>query len=335
MRSQGAKGDPTVWTYPGQSAGARLVAAAARIFVRPVISVWARVPFAPWPYSLLELFAVLLRPVGGVRRTRVDLAHCVAERTSSETGGREDSAILYLHGGAFLVGGVKSHRRLVSRIVRNTGIPALAVAYRQLSDGASVSTSLSDCMEGLRALLASGVPIDRIVVVGDSAGGYLALNVALEARRSGLGLVGGIGAMSPIVDLDPATKLTGPGPELDRDALFPPRALTAIWASIQRAENEPDACVKLRDFIGLTSTELAALPPLLIQAGSDEILLPDAKALVVYSAAAGGDARLEIYPGQVHVFQAAADVIPEGKVAINRMSAHIAQVLDRSGSVAA
>jgi acetyl esterase/lipase len=221
----------------------------------------------------------------------------------------------------------------VSRIVRNTGVSALAVAYRQLSDGASVSTSISDCMDGLRALLASGVPIDRIVVVGDSAGGYLAFNVALEARRSGLGLVGGIGAMSPIVDLDPATKLTSA--DRDRDALFPPGALTAMWESIQRAEDGPDACVKLRDLIGLTSTELAALPPLLIQVGSDEILLPDAKALVAYSAAAGGDARLEIYPGQVHVFQAAADVIPEGKVAINRMSAHIADVLDRSRSVAA
>ncbi|WP_341267795.1 alpha/beta hydrolase fold domain-containing protein [Gordonia malaquae] len=335
MGDRTVKGDPTVWTYPGQSARARLVATAARFFVRPVIGAWARAPFAPWPYSLLEFFAALLPPVGGVRRTRVDLAHCVAERTVPRTSELTGSAILYLHGGAFLVGGVKSHRRLVSRIVRTTGVPALAVAYRQLSDGAPVSTSLSDCMDGLNSLVASGIPIDRIVVVGDSAGGYLALNVALEARRSGLGMVGGIGAMSPIIDLDPASKLAGPSPDLDRDALFPPRALNAMWASIQRAEDGPDECARLREIIGLTSTELAALPPLLIQAGSDEILLPDAKALVAYSAAAGGAARLEIYPGQVHVFQAAADVVPEGKVAINRMSAHIAEVLDRSGSIAA
>src|SRR5690606_30714305 len=104
--------------------------------------VWARHPGWPWPYGALELLANVLPVVRGVERTRVRLEHCRAERLRPVGYRRGDSspqAILYLHGGAFVVGGLATHRRLVSRIVKATGVPSLAVDYRQLPKS-SVST---------------------------------------------------------------------------------------------------------------------------------------------------------------------------------------------------
>ncbi|WP_265794761.1 alpha/beta hydrolase [Gordonia zhenghanii] len=245
------------------------------------------------------------------------------ERTD-RGGSPRDGAILYLHGGAFLVGGIRSHRRLVSRIVRTTGVSAFAVAYRQLPHH-SMSTSISDCLEALQRIIDSGVSVDKIAIVGDSAGGYLALMVARAAERGGTGRVACIGCMSPIIDLDPTGKLRAP--ESNCDPLIPPTALTTMWREISVAEPDVEYLRSLREIATASSTELAQLPPLLIQVGSDEILRPDSDALVALSAAARGDVALELYPGQVHVFQAGADLIPEARVALNRMADHIVRHL--------
>ncbi|MFW0792031.1 alpha/beta hydrolase fold domain-containing protein [Gordonia sp. CPCC 205333] len=311
------------WTYDRTSLRARSATRASRIFVKPVLKMWASNPRLPWPYGVLEFLASLLPAVRGVTRTRIVLRNCAAERIRPADfvpGDREPQAILYLHGGAFIVGGVRSHRRLVSRIVRATGVPSLAVDYRQLPKS-SVSTSLSDCLDGLRYLIDSGVKPHNIAIAGDSAGGYLALRVALESQRRGIGRLGAVACISPIIDLEPSAKLAGP--DADRDPLFPASALDAMWTLISAAEEDEAAREDLRHPATASPAELAALPPLLIQVGGEEILRPDSDALVGLSAVAGGAVRLDVFPGQIHVFQAGADFIPEGKLALDRLTTHI------------
>lgn len=323
------------WTHHATSPAARLATFGSRVLVRPVIAMWARHPQWPWPYGLLELLAAVLPAVRGVERTRVRLPRCRAERQRPAgfvQGAAEPQAILYLHGGAFIVGGINSHRRLVSRIVKATGVPALAVGYRQLPK-TSITTSLDDCLDGLRYLIDSGIEPRNVAVVGDSAGGYLALRVAMEAQRRGIGKLGAIGCMSPIIDLDPRAKLAVPGSS--RDPLFPPEALTTIWSLIQAKEEDESALEGLRSPALASSTELAQLPPLLIQVGSEEILRTDAETSVALSAAAGGNARIQVFNGQIHVFQAGADIIPEGRLAIQQLSAHIVTSLARQQARAA
>ncbi|GAB17249.1 putative carboxylesterase [Gordonia effusa NBRC 100432] len=315
------------WTHDGTSVMAALASVGARLFVKPVIALWARHPDFPWPYGLFDLLAGVLPAVSGIDRTRVRLPNCTAERqrpADYRPGDEEPRAILYLHGGAFLVGGIRSHRRLVSRLVRTTGIPSLAVNYRKLPKH-PISTALEDAMDGLRYLIDSGVAPHNIAVVGDSAGAYLAVSLALEARRGQIGQLGAVGCISPILDLDPTTKLAQPDP--DRDPLFPPSALITMWELAQAAEQHKDGIDSLRTAALATASDLAAMPPLLIQIGSGEILRPDSDRLVALSSEGGGQARIEIYNGQIHVFSAGADVIPEGRIALDRLSSHIRRSL--------
>lgn len=307
--------------YPAAGILARLGAVVVRLVARPVINLWAHYPALPWPFGLVDLAAALLPAVRGVERVRILLPHCESEYTRPLKGSAADGAILYLHGGAWLVGGLRSHRRLVSRLVRDTGLPALAVNYRKLPK-ASVTDGLEDCLDGYRRLLDSGVPGDLIAVVGDSAGGYYALQVALQARRTGLGSPGALACISPLVDLDPTSKLAGPN--ATTDPLFSPNSLESMWKAALAAESDPAGAVDLLRFpVTASAADLATMPPTLIQVGGGEILRPDSDALAARIVAAGGNVRLQVFPGQVHVFQIAADVLPEARVAVAALTKHI------------
>ena len=85
-----------------------------------------------------------------------------------------------MHGGAFLLCGTATHRRIVERLAARTGMTVLSVNYRQLPDG-RLADSLSDCSEAYQWLLDHGHPAHRIVLAGDSAGGHLAFATALAA----------------------------------------------------------------------------------------------------------------------------------------------------------
>lgn len=314
-------GEGHVEVFAGPGLLARLGAVLVRLTARPVINLWAHLPALPWPFGLVDLAAIFLPAVRGVDRVRVSLPNCEGEYTRPANGGTGGGAILYLHGGAWLVGGLRSHRRMVSRLVRDTGLPALAVNYRKLTT-ASVTDGLEDCLDGYRRLLDSGVPGDLIAVVGDSAGGYYALQVALQARRTGLGSPGVLACISPLVDLDPTTKLAGPN--ATTDPVFPPKAFATVWDVALAAESDPAAAVDLLRFPATApAADLAAMPPTLIQVGGGEVLRPDAEDMAARIIAAGGSVRLQVFPGQVHVFQVAADVLPEARVALAALADHI------------
>ncbi|NLU84405.1 alpha/beta hydrolase [Rhodococcus sp. HNM0569] len=298
----------------GVSLQSQLLSHTVRHTVRPFLDAWSRHPDLPWPAGLVDLLGYSLPGVAAVRRTAVRLPHAPAELLRpAGYAASPPRAVLYLHGGAFLCCGLRSHRNLVSRIAAGADATVLNVAYRMLPH-APIRSAVADGLDGYRWLLAHGYPPERIVIAGDSAGGFLTFAVTLDAMRAGLPRPAANIAMSPLTDLDPAGKLAHPN--VDRCAMFPGRALEALGGIVDRADSrfgsEPAASP--------VDGGLTDMPPALIQVGSDELVYPDAVLMAERLASAGVECRLEVWEQQVHVFQAAAGIVPEGGRATRRVA---------------
>lgn len=288
--------------------------------VKPFIGVWAKVPLAPWPYFLADYVGLALRPVAGTTFEPMELPSCRAEvlRTPSV----EDRVIVYLHGGAFVVGGRFLHRQLMSRIAEDTRSSVIAVNYRQLPLH-PVSASIADGLDAYRYVLESGVPASQVVIMGDSAGGYLTFQVALAAQAAGLPMPAGLVALSPLIDFDGTVKVSADSAATC--SLFPKHSFEGLSQVVLRASRwagEPHA---LPD--SPSRAALHGLPPSLIQASSAEMVFPDAEAMAAALVNAGVDAELQVWDHQVHVFQAAAGILPEAAQALEEIVSFVDHVI--------
>lgn len=297
-----------------------LLALGMRSTVKPFISVWSRVPLLPWPYFLADYVGLALKPLAGTTFERVQLPHCKAEivRTPSV----EDRVIVYLHGGAFVVGGRFLHRQLISRIAERTRASVYAVAYRQLPHH-PVSASVEDALDAYKHVLASGVPASKVMVMGDSAGGYLTFQLALAAEREGLPMPAGLVAMSPLIDFDGSVKVAAPSAATC--ALFPENCFDGLSQVVLRASLRAGEAVTLPE--APSRGELARLPRTLIQASSAEMVYPDAESMTAALAAAGVDVELQVWDNQVHVFQAAAGLLAEADQALDEIASFADEVV--------
>ncbi|MFV8751124.1 alpha/beta hydrolase [Nannocystaceae bacterium ST9] len=229
---------------------------------------------------------------------------------------RERRVVLYVHGGGFTMGSCESHRALAGRIGAACRARVVLPEYR-LAPEHPFPAGLEDLVAVYRALLASGTPAEQIIVVGDSAGGGLAVSMLLRAREAGLPSPRAMVLLSPWLDL------TCSGESMQTRADVDP------WL-------RPDMCLAIRDFYladadpsqTLASplmAELAGLPPMLIQVGDHEILLSDAKRMAVRAWAAGIDAELQVSPDLWHVFQLFAPMLPDAVEAIERIGTFVDQ----------
>jgi acetyl esterase/lipase len=291
--------------------------------VKPFISVWARVPLLPWPYFVVDYVGLALRTVSGTTYEQVELPNCRAEVL--RTPATEDRVVVYLHGGAFVVGGRYLHRQLTSRIAEQTRSSVVAVEYRQLPHH-PVSASVADGLDAYRHVLDSGVPASQVVIMGDSAGGYLTFQVALAAEREGLPMPAGLVALSPLIDFDGTAKVSADSAATC--ALFPANCFEGLGQVVLRAALRAGEKVVLPDAPSLA--ELHQLPPSLIQASSAEMVFPDAEAMATALSRAGVDVELQVWDHQVHVFQAAAGIVPEGAEAIDEIASFFDQVIPDS-----
>ncbi|HEY5858502.1 MAG TPA: alpha/beta hydrolase [Aldersonia sp.] len=319
---------PNICVFPGPSARSLLLRRLLQVTVRPVLQTWGVLPNLPWPYGVIDKAGLALPAICGTRREHVELRNCDAEWLRAPGAG-DDRAILYLHGGAFLCCGLNTHRRLVSRISAACAAPALVVDYRMLP-GNSVHAAIDDCLDGYRWLLARGYRRDQIVFAGDSAGGFLVLMTAIAAHEEGIGHPAALVCQSPFIDTDPCRKLERLGDMLD--PLFPANALislTELMAAVAAPEERLyDSRVRCP-----LDADLRDLPPVLVQAGADELLSVDAELIAAEIADDGAECTLELYEGQFHVFQAAADLVPEAEEAIARIGCFVRDVVrDRTAA---
>lgn len=216
----------------------------------------------PLLYPLRPRRGTQLRPVT-FRNFR---AEWVWDKNTADPNTSQKSAILYLHGGGLIACGLNSHRRHVARIARESGTVLLNVDYRQIPQ-AHVTETFEDCIEAYEYLLAQGFPAERIVIAGDSAGGGLAFSLALAARDRGMPMPGGIAAIAPWADYDPAKRIAHPNDHTD--ALIPARgyALPVKWGMEIGGELDPAWSA--------VNHQMTGLPPVLIQVASTEVLRID------------------------------------------------------------
>ncbi|KAB7784975.1 alpha/beta hydrolase [Methylorubrum populi] len=248
----------------------------------------------------------------------VDAQGVPAEWTSTPAA---DGArvVLFLHGGGYVSGSLKSHRHMVAQAGREARARTLAIDYR-LAPEHPFPAALDDALTGYRFLLASGIAPARIALAGESAGGGLALATALSLREAGLPLPGCLWLSSPWVDL----ALTGAS--LQSKASVDPllsRAYLAELASLYL--NGADARGPL---VSPINADLAGLPPMLIQVGSAETLLDDSVRLAEVAGAADVAVHLEIWPRMIHAWHLFYQDVADGRRSLASAGTFIRSHLD-------
>jgi monoterpene epsilon-lactone hydrolase len=227
--------------------------------------------------------------------------------------------VLYFHGGVYVIGDAFQAADLASQVGRRTRAKVISVDYR-LAPEHPYPAAVDDALAAYQALLDNGTAPADIAFAGESAGGGLAVATLVNARDHGLPLPAAAFVMSPYVDLT----LAGATMETKREA-DPLMSREALHARV------PDYTAGQDPALGLISpvfAELSGLPPLIIQAGSHEVLLDDAVRLARQAATADVEVTLDITPGVPHVFQAYHAILDEAAAALDRagqlLSAHLA-----------
>jgi epsilon-lactone hydrolase len=227
--------------------------------------------------------------------------------------------VLYFHGGVYVLGDAFQAASLASQVGRRTSAKVISVDYR-LAPEHPYPAAVDDALAAYEALLQGGVAPSDIAFAGESAGGGLAIATLVNARDHGLPLPAATFAMSPYADLT----LTGGTMETKRevDPLLSPQAL---HARVPDYTSGQDAAL---DLISPIFADLSGLPPLIIQAGTHEVLLDDAIRLARQAATADVEVTLDITPGVPHVFQAYYPILDEAAAALDRagqlLSAYLA-----------
>jgi acetyl esterase/lipase len=227
--------------------------------------------------------------------------------------------VLYFHGGVYVIGDAALAAGLASQVGRRTRAKVISVDYR-LAPEHPYPAAVDDALAAYEALLDDGIDPADIAFAGESAGGGLAIATLVNARDHGLPLPAAAFLMSPYVDLT----LAGATMETRREAdpLLGPEALQARVADYTAGQ---DAALGL---ISPIFADLSGLPPLIIQAGTHEVLLDDAIRLAQRAAAADVEITLDITPGVPHVFQAYEPLLDEAGAALDRagqlLSTHFA-----------
>jgi acetyl esterase/lipase len=222
-------------------------------------------------------------------------------------GADPEFVILYLHGGGYAIGSAEASIGLASDLARRAGTRLVSVDYR-LAPEHPHPAAVEDAVAAYQGLLDSGVAPTAIAVAGESAGAGLAVAMLVSLAREGLAQPRAAVLMSPWVDLT----LSGTSVQT-KQAADP--ALTPEGLARRAADYAPgnDAARRLASPL---FADLGDLPPLLIQAGSHEILLDDATRLAAEAAAADVAVMLHVTPDVPHVFQGFAAVLDEGAAAL-------------------
>jgi len=243
-----------------------------------------------------------------VRTEPADLGGISARRLWIE-GTSPTATILHFHGGCYAVGGPDTSASLMANLARRTGAAVVSVDYR-LAPEHRYPAAVEDALTAYRALLEGGTAPERIAVAGESAGAGLALAALLAARSEHLPQPAAALLLSPWVDL------TQSGESITAKAAVDPsmsgRALTV------RAAGYLDGADPRGELASPAFADLRGLPPMLIQAGSHEVLLDDALRLAAKAATDDVQVTLDVVPGAPHVFQAFAAVLDEGRDALDR-----------------
>ena len=259
------------------------------------------------------VFAAAQPPLpAGLTATAVTLAGVPIERL--DPAQTASLTVLHLHGGGYVMGDPAGSRGLTTRLALGLPATVFSVDYR-LAPAHAFPAAVEDAVAVYEDLLRSGTNPKRLAVIGESAGGGLAVALLVAARNAGLPLPGAGVALSPWVDLSCSgashTVMHGRDPLLPRDVLLEMARLYCGDIDLRAPLASPIAA------------DLTGLPPLLIQAGSDEVLCDDAMGLAARGRACGVPVDLQIWPDMIHVWQMFGEVLPQAAQAIAAIRAFV------------
>lgn len=240
-------------------------------------------------------------------------------------GAEAQRAVLYLHGGGYVLGSPQTHHALTTKLAQSAGARLFSLDYR-LAPEHPFPAAVEDAAAAYRALLDAGFDGSQIAVSGDSAGGGLTVALLLKLRDEGTPLPAAAAPISPWVDLtgdaETLTTLAGRDPIVQREGLL----RLAGWYLNGADPRTPLASPLFAN--------LSGLPPLLIQVGSDETLLDDSRNLQKNAEAAGVQSKLEVWDDMIHVWHAFHFMLPEGAAALETIGDFFKEHWDNAPSPA-
>ena len=244
---------------------------------------------------------IIMRNIGcdtQVDVTSVDANGVPAEWVAAPNA-NDNPAVLFLHGGAYILGSIESNRELAARISKSTRSRVLNIEYR-LAPENPLLAAVEDATDAYRWVLDQGIDPAQIAIAGASAGGGLTLAALASFRDSGNPMPACAVCISPWVDLEcigeTMTSKAGVDPMIQRDGL-----------------------------VGIANICLTELPPTLVLVGTWETLLSDSTRLVEKAESAGVDVTLEQWDEMIHVWPISAPVLPEGQQVIDRIGEFVRQ----------
>ncbi|MEV1177056.1 alpha/beta hydrolase [Nonomuraea sp. NPDC049784] len=268
------------------------------------------------------LMAQMIVP-NSISTTQTTLGNRPALHVEPDHGPRAGT-ILYFHGGSWVFGSPETALPLTGHLVAKTGFGAYSLDYR-LAPEHPFPAAIEDTLDAYRALLDSGQDPSTIAFAGDSAGGGLTVTTCLAARDAGLPLPAAIVAFSPGLDA------TRTGESMDTkegiDPIFTRKAVEHTGA-MYLAGADPHQPLLSPAILA----DLTGFPPLLVQVGTNEVLLDDSTRLAARARAAGVDVILDITADVPHVFQVFTGVLDEADEALDRAALFLNQRIRAGGA---
>jgi triacylglycerol lipase len=280
----------------------------ARIFLKQIYRIWPLGERGIRALRIIETTFTRMPHPTSVRHGHTDLGGVSAHTATPHqpaTDGLAGAHMLFFHGGAFLFCGPATHRRLCSSLAETTGMPVHSVNYRQLPE-VGVGTSVNDAYTAYRALTRKAAT-GKVVVAGDSAGGFLAAKICELADRDGLARPAAFVGYSPQLSLDADQR----DPALLKHDAYQP------LSAVRRAKSK-----WLQDGIELPGSRtpvdapLTAFPPTFLTVAERELLEPDILAFTERLHQAGTPVQTYRWRRQVHAFPVLARLLPESRKAI-------------------
>jgi acetyl esterase/lipase len=253
---------------------------------------------------------------------RIEIGEIPAEWITPRRS-KSDKVLLFLHGGGYATGSIRTHRGLASQIAIHSRVRALSIDYK-LAPEHKFPTQIEQCVEAYQFLLGQGYKPENIAIGGESAGGGLTGGTLHYLKDHGIPLPACAIMMSPWLDL------TASGRSMvhnkHKDPMVPHKGIP-LWAGNYAGEDNlthPYASPLFGDLTGLC--------PVYIQVGEFEILLSDSTRYAEKARIAGVDVTIEVWPNMFHAWQGFWMVIPEGKAAIEKLGAFLQKNLLISGN---